>query len=78
MIITKNGIVIRQEVSKLRVMGRATQGVKLINLGEDDAIAAVTKVPASTDEEETEVTETTEVVVDTNETQEEGSVETKE
>ena len=51
MIITKNGIVIRQEVSKLRVMGRATQGVKLINLGEEDAIAAVTKVPASNEEE---------------------------
>ena len=46
-------------------MGRATQGVKLINLGEDDAIAAVTKVPASKDEE------TEEGVVT-----EEGSVET--
>ncbi len=50
MIITKAGIVIRQEVEKLRVMGRATQGVKLIGLSEGDAIAAVTKVPGDKEE----------------------------
>jgi DNA gyrase subunit A len=44
MIITKNGITIRLNVSDLRVMGRATQGVRLINIGESDEIAAVTKV----------------------------------
>ncbi len=44
MIINKSGIAIRMEVSDLRVMGRATQGVKLINLREDDSIAAVAKV----------------------------------
>ncbi|MHB8261407.1 MAG: DNA gyrase subunit A [Bacteroidia bacterium] len=44
MIITKEGITIRMPVSKLRVMGRATQGVRLINIDDDDAIAAVTKV----------------------------------
>ena len=44
MIINKSGIVIRMEVSKLRVMGRATQGVKLIDLRGNDQIAAVTKV----------------------------------
>ena len=44
MIINKSGIVIRMEVSKLRVMGRATQGVKLIDLRGSDQIAAVTKV----------------------------------
>ena len=44
MIINKSGIAIRMEVSGLRVMGRATQGVKLINLKADDRIAAVAKV----------------------------------
>src|SRR5690606_28220018 len=44
MIITKNGITIRLNVSDLRVMGRATQGVRLINIQENDRIAAVTKV----------------------------------
>ncbi|MGZ4044196.1 MAG: DNA gyrase C-terminal beta-propeller domain-containing protein, partial [Bacteroidia bacterium] len=44
MIITKNGITIRLNVSSLRVMGRATQGVRLINISESDEIAAVTKV----------------------------------
>ena len=44
MIINKSGIAIRMEVSSLRVMGRATQGVKLINLKENDSIAAVAKV----------------------------------
>ena len=44
MIINKSGIAIRIEVSNLRVMGRATQGVKLINLRESDQIAAVAKV----------------------------------
>jgi len=44
MIINRSGIAIRMEVESLRVMGRATQGVKLINLREDDTIAAVAKV----------------------------------
>ena len=44
MIINKSGIAIRMEVNSLRVMGRATQGVKLINLRENDSIAAVAKV----------------------------------
>ena len=44
MIINKSGIAIRMEISALRVMGRATQGVKLINLKGDDTIAAVAKV----------------------------------
>ncbi len=46
MIINKSGIAIRIPVSSLRVMGRATQGVRLINLKEDDEIAAVAKVEA--------------------------------
>ena len=44
MIINKSGIAIRMEISGLRVMGRATQGVKLINLKSEDTIAAVAKV----------------------------------
>ena len=44
MIINKSGLTIRMEVSDLRVMGRATQGVRLINIKENDSIAAVTKV----------------------------------
>ena len=44
MIINKSGIAIRMSVDSLRVMGRATQGVKLINLKGDDTIAAVAKV----------------------------------
>ena len=44
MIINKSGIAIRMSVESLRVMGRATQGVKLINLKGDDQIAAVAKV----------------------------------
>ena len=52
MIINKSGIAIRMAVSDLRVMGRATQGVKLINLREDDSIAAVAKVMKDDDEVE--------------------------
>ena len=44
MIINKSGIAIRMAVENLRVMGRATQGVKLINIKEGDSIAAVAKV----------------------------------
>lgn len=51
MIITKNGITIRMHVDSLRVMGRATQGVKLISLRGDDQIAAVAKVFRDREEE---------------------------
>ena len=44
MIINKSGIAIRMSVADLRVMGRATQGVRLINLKDSDSIAAVAKV----------------------------------
>jgi len=44
MIINKSGVIIRMPVAELRVIGRATQGVRLINLKEGDAIAAVAKV----------------------------------
>jgi len=51
MIINKSGIVIRIAVSGLRVMGRATQGVRLINLKGNDAIASVAKIEHEDDEE---------------------------
>lgn len=51
MIINKSGLTIRLAVEDLRVMGRATQGVKLINLKGKDSIAAVTKVMKDEDEE---------------------------
>jgi DNA gyrase subunit A len=56
MIINKSGIAIRMDVADLRVMGRATQGVKLINLKGTDTIAAVAKVMKD-DEEIPEVSE---------------------
>ena len=52
MIINKSGIAIRMAVSDLRVMGRATQGVKLINIKDSDSIAAVAKTMK--DDEEVE------------------------
>ncbi len=56
MIINKSGIIIRLSVADLRVIGRATQGVRLINLKETDAIAAVTKVEID-EEVESEILE---------------------
>lgn len=50
MIINRSGITIRLDVNTLRVMGRNTQGVKLINLRNEDSIAAVAKVSASKEE----------------------------
>ena len=52
MIITKSGIAIRMAVTDIRVAGRATQGVRLINIREGDAIAAV--CPVAKEEEQTE------------------------
>ncbi len=52
MIINKSGITIRLSVNGLRNMGRATQGVKLINLRNGDTIAAVAKVQEKSDEDE--------------------------
>ena len=52
MIINKSGIVIRIGVSDLRVMGRATQGVRLITLKGDDSIASIAKVEHEDEDEE--------------------------
>mgnify|MGYP001445515665 FL=1 len=62
MIINKSGIAIRMEVNTLRVMGRATQGVKLINLKDNDSIAAVAKVVL--DDEEVQDIDNIDVVDD--------------
>ena len=61
MIINKSGIAIRMSVEDLRVMGRATQGVKLINIKGDDSIAAVAKVMK--DDEELEDVELRDIEV---------------
>jgi DNA gyrase subunit A len=57
MIINKSGVIIRIAVSELRVMGRATQGVRLITLKGNDEIASVAKVEHDEDEEITDLTE---------------------
>jgi len=51
MIITKNGLTIRTPLSDIRLMGRATQGVRLINLRENDSIASVTYIETNGEEE---------------------------
>jgi len=70
MIINKSGIAIRMAVDDLRVMGRATQGVKLINLKGKDSIAAVAKVMKD-DEEDSEDTDSE--VIDNQESNEDGT-----
>ena len=62
MIINKSGIAIRMEVNTLRVMGRATQGVRLINIKDNDSIAAVAKVVL--DDQEVTAIEEIDVVED--------------
>ena len=54
MIVNKSGITIRMSVEDLRVMGRATQGVRLISLRGKDEIASVCRVPKADEEEEIE------------------------
>ena len=61
MIINKSGITIRMAVSDLRVMGRATQGVKLINIKGEDSIAAVAKVMHDDDVDGEEIEDGTEI-----------------
>lgn len=63
MIINKSGIAIRMSVEDLRVMGRATQGVRLINLKDNDSIAAVAKVMK--DEDDLSEAEVLDIEVDT-------------
>ncbi len=70
MIINKSGITIRTKVEQIRVAGRATQGVRIINLRDGDSIASVMAVPKSEDEEPQEG-----VVVDAENTAENAAVE---
>ena len=82
MIINKSGLTIRMEVSDLRVMGRATQGVRLINIKGNDSIAAVTKVMKEDEEEvaegEFESTDDNTNVTDAGESSEDTAEETQE
>ncbi len=57
MIINRSGLTIRTAVSQIRVAGRATQGVRIINLRENDAIASVMAVPHVEEEEVAEIAE---------------------
>lgn len=57
MIINKSGVAIRMGMNEIRVMGRNTQGVKMINLKNNDSIAAIAKVEMDKDVEEVEETE---------------------
>ena len=54
MIITKSGVTIRMHIDTIRTMGRAAQGVKLINLKANAEIAAIARVPRAEDEDENE------------------------
>ena len=60
MIIEKSGLTIRMAVSDIRVAGRATQGVKLINIKNGDSIAAISTVEKSGDEEQPTAEESSE------------------
>ena len=60
MIINRSGLTIRTAVSQIRLAGRATQGVRIINLRDGDAIASVMAVPAAGDEEEVQSAEAAE------------------
>lgn len=58
-VMTVNGILIRQPVKDIRIIGRNTQGVKLIRLDENDLIADITTVPHEEDEEDDDATDET-------------------
>jgi len=68
MIINKSGITIRMAISGLRIMGRATQGVRLIKLGDGDSISSVEKIENIEGEEETDSEENSDNASDSNET----------
>lgn len=75
MIINKSGITIRTNVKDIRVIGRASQGVKLINLNEDDHIAAVAKVSEMEDCNEVDEAEVSDESVEGSEEKVEGNTE---
>lgn len=67
MIINRSGITIRMKVEDLRVMGRATQGVKLIRLNDDDEISSVEKIEKIDGEDDEPNVETNNSSEDSNE-----------
>jgi DNA gyrase subunit A len=78
MIINKSGIAIRMAVEDLRVMGRATQGVKLINLKSSDSIAAVAKVMHDEDDVDIDIEDIVETTGNTDEPQDGTTLDTNE
>jgi DNA gyrase subunit A len=64
MIINRSGVIIRMHVSDLRTMGRATQGVRLINMSKKDAIASIASVERDDEEEVVEIDPNAEVLPD--------------
>ena len=76
MIITRNGIAIRMKMEDVRVMGRATQGVRLIKIRDNDNIASVARVP-KVEEEEEEAEENPEVNSDDSNNNEENNSNTE-
>jgi DNA gyrase subunit A len=72
MIINKSGIIIRIAISELRTMGRATQGVRLITLKENDEIASVAKIEREEEEEDKEIEGNADENPETGPEQEEG------
>lgn len=78
MIITKNGLTIRLSLEEMRITGRATQGVRLINLRESDSIAAVAIVPAEEKDNLEENSDVAEIDTDEDLTSEEDTVESNE
>ncbi len=67
MIINKSGVTIRMKVEELRIMGRATQGVRLIRLDDDDEIASVAKVEVEDDEKQASNTPSAETMTNNGE-----------
>ena len=65
-VMTVGGILIRQQVKDIRIIGRNTQGVRLIRLEEGDRIADITTVPHEEDEDETDTVEGNEIITPTN------------
>ena len=55
MLITTGGVLIRTHVNEIREMGRATQGVRLINLGEEEHLAGLEKIVDKDDEQDAEI-----------------------
>ena len=71
MIITKSGVTIRMHIDTIRTMGRAAQGVRLINLKGKSEIAAVARVPKSEDEDDVDILDEDGNIIENNDSSEE-------